>query len=185
MVFLSPIKYVQLKENTKAQHAKRIYSTPNADDYFYANKIYTFLTQKSFTSIYISFTKRNTYIYRLKCVIIHQTFVCHASYFEFKSSNDKFEPLKLFFVLISPCRPNFIFFFQNFSTHASLPISFKIVQNVSYPRERIKTSGYIFEFKSNLNSNANQPILIHSCCEKRRVWAPLCVESLHEKLFLV
>ena len=39
---------------------------------------------------------------------------------------------------------------------------FKTTSNVSYPRERIKTRGYTFEFKSNLNSNENQliPILL-------------------------
>ena len=37
------------------------------------------------------------------------------------------------------------------------------------PCERIKISGCSFEFKSNLNSNANQLILIHSTCEKRGV----------------
>ena len=32
---------------------------------------------------------------------------------------------------------------------------------MSYPHERIKISGCTFEFKSNLNSNANQLIPIH------------------------
>ena len=67
--------------------------------------------------------------------------------------------------------------------HLSPP--FKITLNVSYPRERIKISGCTLEFKSNLNSNANQLILIHSGCEKRGGMASLCIESLHEKLFLV
>ena len=43
---------------------------------------------------------------------------------------------------------------------------FKTVQDriftASSPRERIKLGGCSLEFKSNLNSNANQPILIHS-----------------------
>ena len=53
----------------------------------------------------------------------------------------------------------FLKFFFLYMPHPS-PL-FKTTSNVSYPREKIKTSGYTFEFKSNLNSNANQPIPIH------------------------
>ena len=44
---------------------------------------------------------------------------------------------------------------------------------VFLPRERIKISGCSFEFKSNLNSNANQLIPIHSTHEKREGMASL------------
>ena len=59
--------------------------------------------------------------------------------------------------------------------HALSYLLFKMMQDrifaVFLPRE--------------LNSNTNQLIPIHSRNEKRGVWALLCVESLHEKLFLV
>ena len=53
-----------------------------------------------------------------------------------------------------------------------LLIPFKMVQDRIFTmflsRERIKLGGCSLEFKLNLNSNANQPILIHSRHEKRR-----------------
>ena len=52
--------------------------------------------------------------------------------------------------------------FLKFLHTSHLSPLFKTTSNVSYPRERIKTRGYTFEFKSNLNSNENQliPILL-------------------------
>ena len=47
---------------------------------------------------------------------------------------------------------------------------FKTTSNVSYPRERIKTRGYIFEFKSNLNSNENQLIPIFLGVRREGAW---------------
>ena len=52
---------------------------------------------------------------------------------------------------------------------------FKTTSNVSYPRERIKTRGYTFEFKSNLNSNENQ--LIPIFLDERREGAWLFVHG--------
>ena len=60
---------------------------------------------------------------------------------------------------------------------------FKTTQDVSYPHERIKISGCTFEFKSNLNSNANQLIPIHLGMRREGAWLLLCMESLHEKHF--
>ena len=52
---------------------------------------------------------------------------------------------------------------------------FKMVQDhifsVFSPCERIMLGGCSLEFKSNLNSNANQPTLIHSWHEKGGAWA--------------
>ena len=47
---------------------------------------------------------------------------------------------------------------------------FKTMQDVSYPLEKIKISGCTFEFKSNLNSNANQLIPIHLGMRREGVW---------------
>ena len=75
------------------------------------------------------------------------------------------------------------------STRPTFSSLFKTVQDhvftASSPCERIKLGGCSLEFKSNLNSNANQPILIHSRHEKGGAWASLCVESLHKNFFLV
>ena len=100
-------------------------------------------------------------------------------------------PLSLFFSLLFfsflmqrvYLTPPFLFEIRCRTPH--LLISFKIVQDTSLQRERIKLGGCSLEFKSNLNSNANQPILIHSGREKRGGMDPLCIESLHEKLFLM
>ena len=51
---------------------------------------------------------------------------------------------------------------------------FKTTSNVSYPRERIKTRGYTFEFKSNLNSNENQLIPILLGVRREGAWLFVC-----------
>ena len=50
------------------------------------------------------------YIEMLKYNPSHQISVRRAPNLEFQSSNDRSEPFNLFFILISPCRPNFTFF---------------------------------------------------------------------------
>ena len=91
--------------------------------------------------------------------LMHKVFSCHP------------------FSLGSDVRtPHLLFLFKN---------SARCVFTVFSPCERIKLGGCSLEFKSNLNSNANQPILIHSRCEKRRGVGSLCVENLHDKLFLM
>ena len=50
------------------------------------------------------------------------------------------------------------------------------------PHERIKLGGCSLEFKLNLNSNANQPIFIHSWCEKKGAWV-LCAWRIYTRNF--
>ena len=107
-----------------------------------------------------------------------------------KSLHPLLSPFLFFSFLFSrkkpfSCHP----FFLILCVHALSYLLFKMMQDrifaVFLPRERIKISGCSFEFKSNLNSNANQLMFIHSWHEKRGAWATLCVDNLHEKSFLV
>ena len=63
---------------------------------------------------------------------------------------------------------------------------FKMVQDriftVFSPRERIKLGGCSLEFKSNLNSNANQPIFIHFWLEKKGAWV-FCAWKIYTRNF--
>ena len=67
-----------------------------------------------------------------------------------------------------------------------LLIPFKMVQDriftASSPCEKIKLGGCSLEFKSNLNSNANQPIFIHSWHEKKGAWV-LCAWRIYTRIF--
>ena len=82
-----------------------------------------------------------------------------------------------------------LFFLRWSCAHALSYLLFKMMQDRIFAafllRERIKISGCSFEFKSNLNSNANQLIPIHSTHEKRWAWALLCMDNFHEKPFLM
>ena len=60
---------------------------------------------------------------------------------------------------------------------------FKTTSNVSYPRERIKTRGYTFEFKSNLNSNKNQLIPILLGVRREGAWLFVRGKSFMRNLF--
>ena len=82
-----------------------------------------------------------------------------------------------------PHVPNFLS--KKFLRMPHFSLLFKTTLNVSYPHERIKISGCTFEFKSNLNSNANQLIPIHLGMRREGAWLHLCMVSLYEKHFLV
>ena len=81
-------------------------------------------------------------------------------------------------------------FFQNLPTplissffHCPRPLPFsfyKTSQEMLKACEWIRRGGCSLEFKSNLNSNTNQPIFIHSSHEKKGEWV-LCAWRIYTK----